>query len=211
MANENGEVIDFVILRIQAELDKYQKNNTLPQIILDGSFSLEEITERYAELPKKYQKLVDRLKRDYYSNVAQNKKTLLAAFRKDYTHVFANLTTEHPSFVFPAIMRRYRKDINPVRALYYDTREVFRSFNPESQHHVWVASLVTDLEYNNIIQDALERDIESIEALIKQYYAAMVKVGTSMPMELVHAKLTVKEFRQFLIIFQQAKNWLPDE
>lgn len=35
-----------------------------------------------------------------------------------------DLSTEHESFIFDHVMNKYRPGMNPVRALYYEVREV---------------------------------------------------------------------------------------
>ena len=51
-----GEVINFEILRIESELDKYAETGVLPLIILDGVYSLDDIcTVHYDDLSKKHQ------------------------------------------------------------------------------------------------------------------------------------------------------------
>ena len=57
-----GEVINFEVLRIESELDKYDETGILPLIILDGVYSLEDIcTVHYDNLSKKHQKIADDL------------------------------------------------------------------------------------------------------------------------------------------------------
>ena len=38
-----NEVVDFVLLRIQHELDKYKKSKTIPFDLLEGAYSIDEI------------------------------------------------------------------------------------------------------------------------------------------------------------------------
>ena len=115
------------------------------------------------------------------------------------------------SFKFKEIMNLYRPGMNPIRAIYYQTREVIRRFNPEHPYHYWLVDLVTDLEYNNIILDALAKDVRKLESIIKRYYFPMLEHGDGIPLELFHAKQQLKDFRHYYMFFRGLKNWTPDE
>ena len=38
-----GEVIDFEVLRIQSELENYSRTETLPHLLLNGAYNLDDI------------------------------------------------------------------------------------------------------------------------------------------------------------------------
>ena len=140
-----GEIIDFNVLRIQSELDKYQRTKTIPHSLLDGIYSIEEIKEFYFDkLTPKYKRLANKLYKEYFEEINKSLETLRTALKKDYSSVMNNLATTHDSFWFKEVMRLYRPNMNPVRALYYQTREVFRRYNSEDPHHYWLKDLVTD-------------------------------------------------------------------
>ena len=151
-----GEIIDFVVLRIENELDKYEKTETIPHTVLEGTYSINEIRDHYYhKLQPRYQKLADTLYKDYRKHISRNIGSLRKALRREYTALVNNLATDHDSFRFKEITNLYRPTMNPIRALYYQTRELFRRFNPEDPHHYWLKDLITDREYNNIILDEL--------------------------------------------------------
>jgi hypothetical protein len=81
-----SEVVDFVLLRIQHELDKYQKTKTVPFDLLEGAYSINEIkNDYYNNLNSKYKKIADRLIADYEKKIKENLNSLKSALRKDYT------------------------------------------------------------------------------------------------------------------------------
>lgn len=207
----NGEIINFVVLRIQNELDKYKRTKTIPHTILEGTYDIVDVTETYFDqLPKKYQRLAIKLKLDYCKHVKDSIESLKYALRTEYHNVISNLATDHESFKFDNILIKYRRNINPVRALYYETRELQRKYNPSNEYHLWLAGLVTDKSYNNIILDALQKDIAKLERIVKRYYYAMINFTETMPLELVHAKSTIKDFRHYYNIFEEIQSWDPD-
>lgn len=207
-----GEIIDFVILRITAELDKFQRTTTIPHTLLEGAIEIDEIKNVYYEkLSPKYQKIFDKLYKEYHQNIGKSFESLKKAMKKDYARFVNHKSTEHESFRFKEIMNLYRPGMNPIRALYYQTREVIRRFNPEHPYHYWLVDLVTDLEYNNIILDALAKDVKKLEKIIQRYYFPLVNHGKGVPLELFHAKQQLKDFRHYYMFFRNIKNWNPDE
>lgn len=207
-----NNVVDFVLLRIQLELEKYQKTKTIPHDLLEGAYSIDDIKEHYYEkLSPKYKKIADRLIRDYDQTLVQSLDSLKIALRKDYISVISTLKTADADFMFPTVLNKYRKDINPVKALYYEVREVFRSYNSENPVHVWLVDLVTDKEYNNKIIDALLIDIKRLEKIVSRYYLPLIRYTDNIPLELFHARQLVKDFRHYLNVFNNARNWQPDE
>jgi len=207
-----GEIIDFVILRITTELDKFQRTKTIPHTLLEGAIEIDEIQEIYYEkLSPKYQKIFTRLFKEYRQKIGENIDSLKKAMKNDYARVMKNMSTEHESFYFKEIMNSYRPGMNPIRALYYESREVIRRYNSENPYHYWLADLITDKEFNNIVLDALGADTKKLERIIKRYYFPLVEHNEGVPLEMFHAKQQLKDFRHYYMFFRRLKEWTPDE
>lgn len=207
-----GEIIDFVVLRITTELDKFERTTTIPHTLLEGAIEIDEIRDVYYDkLSPKYQKIFDKLLKEYHQSIGENIESLKKAMKKDYARVIKTMATEHESFRFPEIIKLYRPGMNPIRGLYYQTRVATTRFNPEHPFHHWLVALVTDLEYNNILLDALGKDVKKLEKIIKRYYFPLVNHGDGVPLELFHAKQQLKDFRHYYMFFRNIKDWEPDE
>ncbi len=207
-----GEIIDFVVLRIQSELDKFQRTKTIPHLILDGAYTLDEIKDVYYDkLSPRHQKIANKLIKEYNNNIEKSIDSIKVALRREYQKVTSSLATEHDSFYFEKVMVQYRVGMNPVRGLYYQAREMLRRFNIEDPHHHWLFDLLKDSEYKNILLDALAKDIKRLERIIKRYHHALVKFDTGIPLELFHAKQQVKDFRHYYTFFEGSSNWTVDE
>ena len=149
--------------------------------------------------------------KEYHQNIGKNIESLKKALKKDYASVVKHKATEHDSFRFKEIMNSYRPGMNPVRAMYYQAREVTRRYNPEHPYHYWLIDLITDKEYNNIILDALAKDVKKLEKIIARYYFPLVKNSRGVPLELFHAKQQLKDFKYYYLFFRNIKDWSPDE
>jgi len=206
-----SEVVDFVLLRIQHELEKYSKSKTIPFDLLEGAYSIDDIKEHYYnKLDSKYQKIADKLINAYEKKIKENLDSLKHALRKDYTSTINLLETESAEFKFPSVLVKYRANINPIRALFYEVREITRSYNLDNDYHVWLIGLLSDHEYNNKIIDALSVDIKRLERIVSRYYLPMTKYTDSIPLELFHARQLIKDFRHYKNTFMTVKSWDPE-
>jgi hypothetical protein len=207
----DNNVFDFVLLRIQHELDKYQKTKTLPHDLLEGAYSIDDIKNHYYDrLSPKYKKIADRLVKDYQHNMKHSLDSIKFALRKEYGATMSNLETEQAKFKFPSVLTKYRPDINPIRALFYELREITRSYNYDSEYHQWLLGTITDNEFNNQIVDALLVDIKRLERIVSRYYLPLTQYTKEIPLELFHARQLIKDFRHYIATFVSAKDWDPE-
>jgi hypothetical protein len=198
-----GEVIDFEVLRIQSELENYSRTETLPHLLLNGAYNLDEVFDAYYDkLTPKHKLIADHLKSNYATTLTNCITSLRIALKKEYVAVMNDLSSEHEAFIFEHVLNKYRPGINPLRALYYETREVKRTFSSENDYHVWLVELLTDKGFRNILEDALTKDIKRLEKIIARYYVPIVKNSTDIPLELFHAKQTISDFRHYATVFR---------
>ncbi len=198
-----GEVINFEVLRIQSELDNYSRTETLPHLLLNGAYNLDEIFDAYYDkLTPKHKLIADHLKSNYATTLTNCITSLRIALKKEYVAVMNDLASEHEAFIFEQVMNKYRPGINPLRALYYEIREVKRNFSSENDYHIWLVELLTDKGFRNILEDALTKDIKRLEKIIARYYLPIVKNSTDIPLELFHAKQTISDFRHYATVFR---------
>jgi len=199
-----GEVIDFEILRIQNELEYFQRTNSLPHIFLDGRHSIDELHNlHYVKLSASHQELADLLKKDYDGIVRNTMDEMKSKLSREYLHLMNNLASEHKSFRFVFIEEKYRPGLNPLRALYYEVREVSRRYNPEHPDHRWIVDILTDGTYKRIVIDALNKDIRKLEKLVKTFYRPLLMHTKSVPLELFHVKQMLSDFVLYRETFMQ--------
>jgi hypothetical protein len=198
---ESGGVLDFQVLRLQHELDRYIKTQSLPHILLDGAYTLEDLERVYHKLSKKHQKIADRIIHEYHTLISSNLTELIASLKKEYTYVMSELETTRTEFTYSCLEDKYRKNINPVRALYYEYREAISAYSPENPRHDWILSMLADNNYRNMLLDCLLKDIQRLEEIIRIYYLPISRNTIEIPLELIHAKRLVSDFRHFYQVF----------
>jgi len=199
-----GEVIDFEVLRIQNELDYFQSTGLLPHIFLDGRHTIDEILAlHYVKLSANHQEIADSLNKNYDSVVSKTISDMKVSLNVEYTHIMGNLASEHKSFRFDFIEEKYRPGLNPLRALYYEVREVSRKYNPENPDHRWIVDIFTDIVYKKIVIDALSKDIRKLEKLVKKFYRPLRLHSKSISLEMFHVKQMISDFTHYREIFLQ--------
>jgi len=177
-----GEVIDFEVLRIQNELDYFQSTGLLPHIFLDGRHTIDEILAlHYVKLSANHQEIADSLNKNYDSVVSKTISDMKVSLNVEYTHIMGNLASEHKSFRFDFIEEKYRPGLNPLRALYYEVREVSRKYNPENPDH----------------------RIRKLEKLVKKFYRPLRLHSKSISLEMFHVKQMISDFTHYREIFLQ--------
>jgi|TARA_R110000850_G_scaffold27778_6_gene78306 hypothetical protein len=198
-----GEVIDFEVLRIQSELENYSRTETLPHLLLNGAYNIDEIFDAYYDkLTPKHKLIADHLKSNYTTTLKHCITSLRMALKKEYVAVMRDLSTEHESFIFDHVMNKYRPGMNPVRALYYEVREVKKFYTSTNDYYVWLVTTLADKPFRNILLDAVGKDIARLEKILQQFYVPIVNNSRSIPLELFHAKQTVSDFRHYYTVFE---------
>jgi len=206
-----SDLIDFKCVRIQSELDRFNRTKTIPHDLLEGVFTVADVEDCLPSFSKKYQNIAKRFLKTYKSDISKNLKDLKHALRKDYTATINTLNTKKHEYIFPQLQRKYRPGLNPVSVLYYEAREMLRSYDPTSHMHIWLHGLVTDNEYNNRILDALTRDMRRLERVISRYYWPLTQLDDNIPLELFHARQMTKDFKHYYTFFTTVRYWEPEE
>ena len=206
----SSDVVDLVCLRILSEIDKFILTKTLPHGLLDGMFTVDDIERCFDCFEGAQRTAADQLIINYRNFVASNYSDFRELLRAEYTILTTSLSTEDTEFIVPSVMSNYRKNINPVRALYYDARELVRAYNSDSEYDIWLSNLVQSPEFNSKIQEALAIDISRLDKMIRRYYWPMVNGSKQIPLELLHARQQLRDFRHYYEFFRNLKDWDPD-
>lgn len=205
-----NDIVNIKCLRIQTEIERYKKSNIIPHALLEGAYSIEDINECLPCLAEEYHWTALKLISEYTVNMQENLADLKSALRAEYTSVTEGLETTKAEFVFPTVMSRYRPNLNPVSALYYDARELLRSYNPNCARHEWLLGLLQDREFNNKLVDALSKDSFRLDRIVSRYYWPMHKLSDGIPLEVFHARQLSKDFRHYCTVFICLLEWEPN-
>lgn len=205
-----NNVVSLKCARIREDLENFSANGVVPQSLRKGEYTVVDINYCNESWPKHIQYAANHLVAKYHLAEKTELIELKKHLRKDYADVIDNLETNRPMFMFPTILGQYRPDINPVRALYYEIREMTRDFNPRNDRHLWLMSIVQDNVFNDALLNALKHDVSALKTILEKYYVVVLLKDKSIPLELFHAKQEIQEFRHYYNVFKIARDWTPN-
>lgn len=202
-------IINFNAIRLTTELNKFQRHKTIPTSFFDGTFTIKDLQDAYDSLSKRHQKIADKLISQYSTDIKQSKENLFDSFLNEYKSFLDNQCTRKDHWAFPAVMNKYRSNINPVRALVYDAKDAVKYFNSDNDHHMWLESLLTDKEFNNKLLSCVVRDRNTVDKIINHYHPLFVAGEIALPIEIIHLKQLRQDLLEYANFITKIKNWVP--
>jgi len=206
------DIINFDAIRLTTELNKYQRHKEIPNSFLDGTFTILDVKEILPTLSRKHKIIANKLIKQYDVDIKQSKDGLIKVFLNEYRAFLNNQHTRNERWVFPNVMKKYRYNINPVRALTYDVREMAYSFNPDNDHHIWLQQLVTDPNfYHRIIQDII-KDRKKVDKIINYYVPLFntANVNFEEPLEMKHLRTLRTDLLEYANLFTEFRKYYPE-
>lgn len=206
-----SDIIDFRLVRFESLLIKFAKTNEIPNEFLDGTMDLEYLSIKYKGALSEYHlKIVSKLKRILTSKIKKSAKNVLVSFMEEYYYFYTNQCTKEEQWYHPIVMSKYRKNINPIRALYYDVLNLMSAYNPQSEVHQFVVDLFLDAEWRNSIISCITKDIRVIDKIISTYHFPLEKIGEK-PFEFFYLVELKKDLVSARSVFRSMEYWSPDE
>ena len=161
--------------------------------------SRNEMKELYGILVECYQK--------YLKNNTEIDLQLRYDIEDSYYITVSNLLTKNDIYSFPSIMSKYREDINPVRALYFEVSEININYSVEDidndyiknqfKNDVWFKRLMTDIECDMSSLAGIEEKFN----LLKKKYQFF-----TYPISYYHTQEMMKDMQKWLNTFTKFYN-----
>jgi len=123
-------------------------------------------------------------------------------FNKEYSELISCLKTKSPRYKFPTIMSGYRKEINPVDALYQNLQEALFRFDKNNKFYVWIISLFTDEEWLTQLLADLNNDCVTISKFQKENSKNKYGVGLNELHVLQNIKSNFVHYRKAFIMMK---------
>ena len=178
--NRSGKISNYIVTFLL-------KNNITKKkfyIFCEG-MSRPEMKEYYGILVNAYQK--------YLKNNTELDLQLRYDIEDSYYITSSNLLTKNDIYSFPNIMSKYREDINPVRALYFEIAEINISFNLKDidndyvknqfKNDIWFKKLMTDIEHDMTSLRGIEEKFNLLNikrSLVTSTIQSMFQFGLTM-------------------------------
>lgn len=205
------DIINFDSILLTTELNKFKLHKTIPDTFLDGTFSILDLKENYNDLSAKHKRLADRLMKKYDVEIRDSADGLEKSMLNEYRGFVSNQHCRAEWWVYPAVMKNYRVNINPVRAVYYETKEMIKKFNSHSVHHGWLYDIVTDNEWHQRVMKAILSDRKRVDKIINFYVPLYESAGLETPIELKHLQTLRSDLLDYANLFTTVRTWSPDD
>jgi len=159
----------------------------------DG-MSREETKELYNTLVKAYQ------------HRSQDNTEIDLQLRYDiedaYFIVTNNLLTKNKMYSFPSIMKKYRKDINPVRALYFEVAELNINFDNKDIDSEYIKQQFCNQEWYEKLMYSIENDLESLKKIEAKYNKLKKQYKFfTLPISYYHTQEMINDMQKWLNVF----------
>tara|TARA_Y100000385_G_C12925935_1_gene564635 strand:- start:310 stop:936 length:627 start_codon:yes stop_codon:yes gene_type:complete len=205
------DIINFDAIKLTTELTKYNRHKAIPSTFFNGTYTILDVRELYDDLSPKIQEYADELMQQYNVEVKQSEDGLYKSFLNEYKAFIRNQHTREDKWVYKPVMKKYRSNINPVRAISYDVREMAYSYNNNDDHHVWLSQLITEPNfYHRVIQDII-KDREKVDKILNYYIPIYSVAKFTTPIELKHLQTLRMDLLEYAKLFTEFRNYVPDE
>ncbi len=206
-----SDIIDFRFVRFESLLIKFARSNEIPTDFLDGSMDLNYLSTKYkSQLSDYHLKLVTKLKRLMSSKIKKSADNVLEAFMEEYIYFYNNQCTKEEKWRIYEVASKYRPNLNPIRALYYELLSIMNSFNPENSVQHIVIDLFMDSEWRNSIINCVTKDMKAIDKILTTYRYPLDKLGEK-PFEFLYLIELRKDLNTARGVFRSMEHWSPDE
>src|SRR5210317_708913 len=122
------DIIDFKKIRLENLLIKFAKSNEVPIEFIDGRMNPDELFNLYKESLSEYHlKLLNKLKRILASRLRKSQENIYESFMEEYLYFYKHQCTKEDKWVYPIVSSKYRDNLNPIRALYYELLNIMNS------------------------------------------------------------------------------------
>lgn len=204
------DIINIDSIRLTTELNKFQKFKRIPNSFLDGTFTILHLKENYNELSAKHKKIADKLIDVYNVELRQSEEGLQLSLLNEYRGFIRNQFTRQEHWAYPAVMKKYRANINPIRAMYYETMEMIKFFNHHDEHHGWLLDIVKNTEWHHRVMKAIVGDRKKVDKIINFYHPLFEAGGLPTPLEITHLKTLRSDLLDYANLFTKVRNWDPE-
>ena len=178
-----SRIINFNQAKIAHSFEQFAKDGVITDDILENINSkfhfqsdIDDILSEYSDRDKKrfYNILLD-IKDAVKQMTSEDNMSVRFELEDEYFSLLQNLETNNPKYKIPSILIKYRKDINPIRALKFELQEIMSMYIVEDDYHLW---LVKEFKNEDKIKDIIfstKNDIIKIVEMQKKYKNAKNK------------------------------------
>lgn len=199
-------------VRMIKDLKEFKKNKSVSGFLIDY-FNKNNITKKkfyqFCEgMAKTESRELYAILVDAYHKYSNNNTEIDLQLRYDiedaYFVVTNNLMSNNNIFSFKSIMKKYRKDMNPVRALYFEILEIGINFNSGDFDHEYIKEQFKNEPWYKKLFTAIESDLENLSNIEKKFDLLKKRYQFfTLPISYYHTQEMIKDMRKQLNAFDK--------
>jgi len=199
-------------VRMIKDLKEFVKNRTVSNFIIQylnkNNITKKKFYEFCDGMSRKEMKDLYSILVDAYYKHSNNNTEIDLQLRYDiedaYYVVVNNLMTRNISFAVKSVMKKYRKDINPVRALYFEILEININYNSGDYDHEQIKEKFKNEKWYRELFKAVETDISNLSNIEEKFNKLKKKYKFfTLPISYYHTQEMLKDMRKQLNVFDK--------
>lgn len=210
-----SRIINFEQAKIAHVFEQFSKDGVITDNILENinphfhfQSDIDDVLDEYSDIDRKrYYKILLEIKDAVKQMTSEDNMNIRFELEDEYFNLLQNLKTNDPKYKIPSILIKYRKDINPIRALRFELQEIMSMWEVEDDYHIWIIKQFKNKsKINEIITDVKDDMIKIVEMQKKYLMAKRKHSYFVLPMSYYHCieietdmKSWIKTLQEFLV------------
>lgn len=190
-----SRIINFNQAKIAHSFEKFSRDGVITDDILENinnnfhfESDIKDILVDYSEKDQeRFFKILLDIKEAVKQMTSEENMDIRFSLEDEYFNLLQNLETNDAKYKIPSILIKYRKDINPIRALKFELQEIMSMYTIEDDYHIWLVKEFKNEEKINEIVFRVKNDIIKIVQMQKKFKRAKEKYSYFvLPMSYYH-------------------------
>ena len=210
-----SRIINFEQAKIAHVFEQFSKDGVITDNILENinphfhfQSDIDDVLNEYSDLDRKrFYKILMDIKEAVKQMTSEDNMNIRFQLEDEYFNLLQNLETNNAKYKIPSVLIKYRKDINPIRALKFELQEIMSMWQLEDDYHKWLVKQFKNKDKINSIITAIKNDMIKIVEMQKKYLNAKKKYSYFvLPMSYYHCveietdmKSWIKTLQEFLV------------
>jgi hypothetical protein len=210
-----SRIINFNQAKIAHTFEQFAKDGVITDNILENivphfhfQSDIDDVLDEYSDHDRRrYFEILQDMKNAVKQMTSEDNMSIRFELEDEYFALLQNLKTNDPKYKIPSILIKYRKDINPIRALKFELQEIMSMYEVEDDYHLWLITQYKNKDKVYEIINAVKDDMIKISEMQKKYlYAKKKHSYFVLPMSYYHCieietdmKSWIKTLQEFLV------------
>ncbi len=219
-----SRIINFNQAKVAHCFNQFAKDGALTDTILSDinvnfhfQSDIDDFLSDYKQKDRKrfYNILLD-IKDAVYQMTSEDNMDLRHMLEDEYFKLLQNLETNDTKYKIPSVLIKYRKDINPIRALKFELQEIMSMYNSlstiDDDYHEWLATEFKNEKKIKKIILSVKNDMVKIVDMQKRYKRAKKKHSYFvLPMSYYHCVEIESDMVTWIKTLQEFLVWVMQD